>query len=166
MRFYTQQHPVSCGIDLHARTMDVCILRQDVKVVRHRNMQAAPEPFLRAIAPYRDDMVVAVECLFTGYWLAALCAQEGLPVVLGPALSMKAIHGGKAKNDQSDSPKIAVWLRGGLLPQEYVSPAGRRAPRALWRRRWHLTRKRAELLAPVQPIKRPYNLPEIGKKIA
>jgi hypothetical protein len=24
MRFYTKQHPFYCGIDLHARTMDVC----------------------------------------------------------------------------------------------------------------------------------------------
>ena len=38
--------------------------------------------------------------MFTGYWLADLCAQEGLPFVLGHALYMKAIHGGKAKNDK------------------------------------------------------------------
>ena len=42
--------------------MDVCSLRQDGEVVLHRNMQAAPEPFLKAIAPSRDDMVVAVAC--------------------------------------------------------------------------------------------------------
>jgi hypothetical protein len=30
---------------------------------------------------------------------------------------MKAIHGGKAKNDQIDSHKIATLLRGGMLPQ-------------------------------------------------
>jgi hypothetical protein len=29
---------------------------------------------------------------------------------------MKAIHGGKAKNDTIDSHKIAVLLRGGMLP--------------------------------------------------
>src|SRR5712691_8912489 len=28
MRFYTTQHPFYCGIDLHARTMYVCILNQ------------------------------------------------------------------------------------------------------------------------------------------
>ncbi len=117
MRFYTNQHPFYCGIDLHARTMYVCILSQDGEVVLHRTMQAAPEPFLKAIAPYRDDIVVAVAYLFTWYWLADLCAQEGLPFVLGHALSMKAIHGGKAKNDTIDSQKIAGLLRGGMLPQ-------------------------------------------------
>src|SRR5215471_5924407 len=109
MRFYTQQPPLYCGIALHARTMYVCILSQDGEVVLHRNMKAAPEPLLKAIAPYRDGLVVAVECIVTWYWLADLCAHEGLPFVLGHALDMKAIHGGKAKNDQIDSQKIAVW---------------------------------------------------------
>jgi Transposase len=117
MRFYTNQHPFYCGIDLHARTMYVCILRQDGEVVLHRHMPARPDALLKAIAPYRDHMVIAVDCLFPWYWLADLWAQEGLPFVLGHALSMQAIPGGKAKNDQRDSQKIAVLLRGGLLPQ-------------------------------------------------
>ena len=54
MRFYTKQHPFYCGIDLHARTMYVCILDQDGEIVLHRNMTASPETFLKAIAPYRD----------------------------------------------------------------------------------------------------------------
>ena len=84
MRFYTKQHQFYCGIDLHARTMYVCILNQDGEILVHRNMKASPEPFLKAIAPYREDLVVAVECIFTWYWLADLCAQEGMPFVLGP----------------------------------------------------------------------------------
>jgi transposase len=79
---------------------------------------------------------------------------------------MKAIHGGKAKNDKIDAQKIAVLLRGGMLPQAYVYPAEMRATRDLLRRRMHLMRKRAELLAHVQNTNSQYNLPEIGKKIA
>jgi transposase len=112
MRFYTQQHRFYCGIDLHARTMYLCILNQTGEIVLHRNMRAAPEPFLQAIAPYREDLVVCVECIFTWYWLADLCTQEGIPFFLGHALYMKAIHGGKAKNDKIDAQKIAVLLRG------------------------------------------------------
>src|ERR671922_1906258 len=166
MRFYTTQHPFYCGIDLHARTMHVCILRQDGEVVLHRNMKAGPDALLKAIASYRDQIVIAVECVFTWYWLADLCAREGIPFVLGHALSMKAIHGGKAKNDKIDAQKIAVLLRGGMLPQAYVYPAEMRATRDLLRRRLHLTRKRAELLTHVQQTNSQYNLPEIGKKIA
>jgi transposase len=166
MRFYTKQHQFYCGIDLHARTMYVCILDQHGELLLHRNMPASPEAFLKAIAPYRDDLVVAVECIFTWYWLADLCTREGIAFVLGHALYMKAIHGGKAKNDKIDSQKIAVLLRGGMLPQAYVYPAEMRATRDLLRRRMHLMRKRAELLAHVQNTNSQYNLPEIGKKIA
>ena len=150
MRFYTQQHQFDCGIDLHARTMDVCIRSQGGEIVLHRNIPSRPEAFLKAIAPYRDDRVIAVACLLPWSWLADLGAQEGLPFVLGHALSRKAIHGGKAKNDKIDAQTSAVLLRGGLLPPASVSPAQMRATRALWRRRLHRMRNRAALLAHLQ----------------
>jgi transposase len=105
MRFYTKQHKAYCGIDLHARSMYVCILRQDGEILRHRHMKTSPAIFLQAMAAYREDLVVCVECIFTWYWLADLCAREGIPFVLGHALYMKAIHGGKAKNDKIDAQK-------------------------------------------------------------
>src|SRR6266508_3208772 len=129
-------------------------------------MKTTPEAFLNVIAPYRPAIVVAVACLFPWYWLADLCADAEIPFVLGHALSMKAIHGGKAKNDQIDAQKIAVLLRGGMLPQAYVYPAELRATRDLLRRRMHLARTRGALLAHVQNTNRQYHLPAIGKKIA
>ncbi len=166
MRFYTQQHPHYCGIDLHARTMYLCILNQAGAIVLHRNMSADPDSFLQAIAPFRENIVVAVECIFTWYWLADLCAREKIGFVLGHALYMKAIHGGKAKNDKIDAHKIAVLLRGGMIPTAYVYPAEMRATRDLLRRRMHMMRQRAGLLAHVQMTNQQYNLPDIGKKIA
>jgi transposase len=166
MRFYPKQPKYYCGIDLHARTMHVCVLNQAGEVLLHRHMKASPEPFLKAIAPDREDLVVCVECIFTWYWLADLCTQEGLAFVLGHALYMKAIHGGKAKHDKIEAYKIAVLLRGGMLPPASVYPADRRATRDLWRRRMQLRRQRAELLAHMQHTNRQYNRPEISKKLA
>ncbi|MEW6586623.1 MAG: IS110 family transposase [Nitrospirota bacterium] len=165
MRFYTKQHKFSCGIDLHAKTMYLCILNQEGKIVLHRDIKTNPDTFLKTIAPYREDIVVAVECIFTWYWIADLCNKENIPFVLGHALYMKAIHGGKAKNDKVDAHKIAVLLRGGMMPMAYVYPSEMRSTRDLLRRRLHLVRKRAELLAHVQNTNYQYNLPEIGKNI-
>ena len=165
-RFYTTQHPCSCGIALHARSMYVCIVHQDGDILVHRHMTAAPEPFLTAVAPSRDGLVVAVECLCTWYGLADRCADEGMPFVLGHALSMKALHGGTAKNDRIDAHKIAALLRGGMLPHASVYPAERRATRDLLRRRLPLRRKRAELLSHVHNTNSQYNRPEIGQQIA
>jgi transposase len=166
MNFYTQQHKHYCGIDLHARAMYVGLLDQDGTKLVHKNLPTTPEAFLRVLAPYREDLGVGVECMFTWYWLADLCQQEGIAFALGHALYMKAIHGGKAKNDKIDAHKIAVLLRGGMFPQAYVYPAEMRATRDLLRRRCHLARKRAELLAHIHNTNRQYNLPEIGKRLA
>jgi len=146
--------------------MYVCILSQDGEILLHRNMKAAPESFLQAVAPSREGLVVAVECIFTWYWLADLCVHEGIPVVLGHALYLRAIHGGKAKHDTIDSHKIATLLRGGMLPQASVYPAAMRATRDLLRRRMHLMRQRAELLSHVQNTTSQYNRPEIGTNLA
>ncbi len=127
MRFYNHQHQYYCGIDLHVKTMYVCILDATGQVLVHRNVPSSPEALLATVAPYRDDLVVAAECMFTWYWLADVCAAEGITFVLGHALAMKAIHGGKAKNDKIDSQKIAGLLRGGLLPQAYAYPCRRSA---------------------------------------
>ena len=57
MRFYTNQHRYYCGIDLHARSMYLCILDPQGEILLHRNMACAPESFLKAIEPYREDLV-------------------------------------------------------------------------------------------------------------
>jgi transposase len=166
MRFYTKQHQYYCGIDLHTKKMYVCVLDSTGAIVAHRNLNTDPKAFLDLIAPFREDIVVAAECMFTWYWVADLCAREGIPFVLGHALYMKAIHGGKTKNDKIDSHKIAVLLRGGTLAQAYVYPAKMRATRDLLRRRNHLVRKRAELFSHIQNTRSQYNLPDPLGRIA
>ena len=165
MRFCTNVHEAYCGIDLHARTRYVCIVNRDGEILLHRNMPTTPEIFLKAIAPYRQDLVVAVECLLTWYWLADLCVQVGLTCVLGHAQYMKAIHGGKAKHDRLDAQKIAVLLRGGMLPQAYAYPATMRATRHLLRRRLHLVRQRAERLTHSRQTNSQYYLSALGKSL-
>jgi transposase len=166
MRFYPQQHPFPCGIDLHARTLYLCILHQDGAILVHRNMPAGPEPFLKAVAPYREDLVVWVACIFPWDWLADLWARAGMPCVRGHALDMKAIHGGKATNDTIDSQNMAVLRRGGMLPPASVSPAALRATRDVLRPRMPLMRTRAALLAHVQQTHSQDNLPGLGKNSA
>ena len=166
MRFYNQPHRHYCGIDLHVKTMYVCILDASGQVLVHRNVAATPAAFLEIVAPYREDLVVSAECMFTWYWLADVCAAEGIRFVLGHALAMKAIHGSKSKNDKIDSHKIAHLLRGGLLPQSYVYPAAMRSTRDLLRRRLHLVRKRGQLLAHIQHTRAQYQVPEFARRLA
>ncbi len=101
MRFYTQQHQYYCGIDLHTKNMYVCILNQAGKVLVHKNINSSPQALIKTIEPYLPDVAIAVECIFTWYWIADLCQEENIPFILGHALYMKAIHGAKTKNSLS-----------------------------------------------------------------
>ena len=165
MRFYTQQHRHYCGVDLHARTMYVHILDAE-GALRSKNIPASPEPFLDAIAPYRDGLVVAAECMFAWYWLADLCERERIPFVLGHALAMKAIHGGKAKNDRIDADKIAgAPARAASSRWPTSTRKAKRETRDLLRRRSFFVRQRAQLIAHIQNTNTQYNLPPFAKKL-
>ena len=81
MRFYTGQHQYYCGIDLHARTMYLCVLKHESgEVVLHRNLRCEPDAFLQAIAPCREDLVVGIKCIFCWHWRHhPLSPRPGLP---------------------------------------------------------------------------------------
>ena len=158
MRFYSRSHTFSCGVDLHGRTLYLCVLDGAGQVVLHRNLPCTPEAVLAALAPFREDLVVGCECIFCWYWLADLCEDEGIAFVLGHALGMRLIHGTKTKSDKLDSEKIARLLRSGHFPLAYSYPRALRATRDLLRRRLFFVRRRSELLSHLQISQSQYNL--------
>jgi transposase len=165
MRPYTTTHAYYCGVDLHARSLFVNVLDAAGTTRLEQDLPASPAAFLDAVAPYRDGLVVGCECMFAWYWLADLCERERIPFVLGHALAMKAIHGGKAKNDKLDARKIAGLLKGGFFPMAHVYPRAKRETRDLLRRRSFFVRQRAQLIAHVQNTNAQYNLPPFAKKL-
>jgi transposase len=79
---------------------------------------------------------------------------------------MKAIHGGKTKNDRIDSYKLATLLKGGTFPTAYAYPAKWRATRDLLRRRMYISRRCGELVAHIVNTNTQYNLPGFRKKLS
>ena len=47
------------GVDLHARAIFVVVLDHDGRAVFAKNLPANPDAFRRAVAPFRDGLVVA-----------------------------------------------------------------------------------------------------------
>jgi transposase len=161
MNFYNNIHPYYCGIDLHARSLYVCIVDQQGKTLLHKNISANPDTLQQLLLPYIGNIVVGVECMHCWYWVADFCHDLGVDFILGHALYMKAIHGGKAKNDRIDSFKIATLIRGGNFPLAYVYPREMRATRDLLRRRTKIVRHGGQLKAHVVNTTSQYNLPPI-----
>lgn len=150
MKYYISTTEFNCGIDLHGREMYICLVDREGNKLVHTNIKGNDfNFFLKKVAPYRQSLTVCCECTFNWYWLADACENAGLIFVLAHALYMKAIHGGKNKNDRIDSEKIAHLLRSNLVPPAYVYPAAKRPVRALLRQRMSYVWKRAELLTHV-----------------
>ena len=164
MNFYTQ-HKHYCGIDLHAKAMYVCILDQSGTILVHKNRPTTPGIFARHCSLSRGCGRRCRVYLHVVVARGPPCDRRHC-LCLGACPLYEGDSGGKAKNDKIDAHKIAVLLRGGMFPQAYVYPAAMRATRDLLRRRCHLVRKRAELLAHIQNTNSQYHLSEIGKKLA
>jgi transposase len=103
--------------------------------------------------------------MFSWYWLANLCLQNNIAFILGHALYMKSIHGGKTKSDKIDSEKIARLIRGGNFPLAYTYPPELRPVRDLLRRRRMLVRHRSEVLAHIKITHHQYNCEIFEKNI-
>ena len=158
MRFYKNQHQFYIGIDLHARTMYICVINNIGETVFHKNMECSRDNLELVTNTFGKDIVVGVECIFTWYWVADFCAENGIDFALGHAYYMKSIHGGKTKSDKIDSEKIANLLRGGMFPIAYAYPKEKRAVRDLLRRRLFFVRQRAELSVHLQNTNHQYNI--------
>jgi transposase len=158
VRFYA-------GVDLHARSLFLVVLDHDGKTRFSRNLPAAPQPFLHAVEPFREGLVVGCECMHCWYWLADCCRDENVSFALGHAWGMKAVHGNKTKCDKHDAEAIARLLRGGNFPLAYAYPKERRGLRDLLRARLRLVRQRAELYGCVHTARRQANLPPVSNDV-
>jgi transposase len=153
------------GVDLHARAIFVVILDHHGQVRFAKNLPANPDAFLRAVAPFRDGLLVACECMHCWYWLADTCRDHAIHFVLGHAWAMKAVHGSKTKCDRKDAEAIARLLKGGNFPPAYAYPRQRRSLRDLLRARLRLVRQRAELYGHVHTARRQANLPPVSSDV-
>ena len=158
MRFYNRQHRHYCGIDLHVKTMYVCILDGTGQVLVHHNVPSTPEALLeiaRAISRrpghrrrVHVHLVLARRC----------CAAEGIAFVLGHAFAIKAIHGGKAKMTtrlvQDCEPAARRPVPAGLR-----HPAAMRATRDLFAVGCIWYGSAGSYLAHIQNTRAQYNLP-------
>src|SRR5262245_45510999 len=161
MRFFTPPPGARfyAGVDLHARSLFLAVLDRDGQARFGRNLPAAPQPFPRAVGPFRDGLVVGRGCRHCWYRLADACRDQGIAFALGHAWGLRAVHGSKAKCDRQDAQAIARLLRGGNSPLAYAYPRERRGLRDLPRARLRLVRQRAQLYGHVHTARRQANRP-------
>lgn len=128
--------------------MYICIMNSKGEILLHKNIKKNDfSYFLKLASPYLHDLTVSCESTFNWYWLADACHANGIKFILGHALAMRCIHGGKTKNDKIDSRKIADLLRTNYLPVAHSCSREKRSIRGLLRRRITFVQQRASVKA-------------------
>ncbi|MBD3393423.1 MAG: transposase, partial [Chitinivibrionales bacterium] len=132
-----------CGIDLHARSMYLCVTTKAGTIKYHQELTNDATQFLAMVKPFLPSIVVGVESTYNWYWLADICTAHKIPFHVGHALYIKRFTARKQANDRIDSRSIAELLRTNRFPLAYGYPREMRITRDLLRRRHMFVRRRA-----------------------
>src|SRR5437867_2750002 len=141
---------VHVGIDLDKRSSQIAVLTEDGEVVQHRlaNDVLGLEKFFAQLPPHTP---IAIEASGTWWWLVDLLERLGHDPILSHPKQTKAIAAARLKNDRVDAERLALLLRGDLLPTVWIPPREIREARELLRHRvslvWLRTRIKNRLLA-------------------
>ena len=147
-----------CGIDLHSKKSQMCIIDKDGKKVKEANLNNDLSLILEFLKPFGKNVHIAIECTINWYWIVDGLKEEGYDVRLAHTLGLYMITGAKVKTDRRDAFKLAKLLRMGELPEAYIYPKEKRPLRDLLRRRAGLVQQRAECYSSLRVQFMKYNL--------
>lgn len=143
-------HSCCCGLDVHAKTVVACLLKEGQKEIRTFSTMTADLLRLSDWLVVEGCTHVAIES--TGvYWRPVFNILEGLmEVILVNARHVKAVPG--RKTDVRDCEWLADLLRHGLLKASFIPPLHIRELRDLTRYRQSVVNERATVANRVQKV--------------
>jgi len=154
---------VTIGVDLHKHVFQIAVLVPGGEIAQHRlenDSAKMVEFFTKMPAPAN----VAIEACATWWWLVDLLEQLGHHPVLSHPKQTKAIAAARLKNDRVDAERLALLLRGDLLPTVWIPPAALREARELLRHRISLVQLRTRVKNQVQGLVARRNLRPTSSK--
>ncbi len=128
---------VHVGVDLDKHSSQIAVLTEDGEIVQRRLPNDA-ERLAKFFGQLPPQTPIAIEASGTWWWLVDLLEQLGHRPVLSHPKQTKAIAAARLKNDRVDAERLALLLRGDLLPTVWIPPTALREARELVRHRIQL----------------------------
>jgi transposase len=154
---------VHVGVDLDKHSSQIAVLTEDGEIRQQRlpNDPAQLEKFFAELPPHTP---IAIEASGTWWWLVDLLEHLGHDPILSHPKQTKAIAAARLKNDRVDAERLALLLRGELLPTVWIPSAALREARELIRHRIQLVWLRGVIRNRLQAMLARRNLqPTSGK---
>jgi transposase len=145
------------GIDLHKKTIVVCVMDQDRTVLKRRTLACcetdAIRDFFAGLGPFR----AVVEATASYEWLVALIEPLAEKVVLAHPGKLRVIAESVKKTDRLDAQVLAEFLARDMIPEAHRPTPRQRQHRALVRHRQYLKRMATALRNKMRRVLADYN---------
>jgi transposase len=145
------------GVDLHKKTIVICVMNQDRKVTTRRTFacsQAAEiQAFFAGLGPFR----VAVEATASYEWFVALIEPVADKVVLANPKKLRVIAESVKKTDKLDAQVLAEFLARDMIPEAHRPTPRQRQHRTFVRHRQYLRQCATALKNKMRRIASDYN---------
>ncbi len=133
------------GIDLHKKTIVLCVMDQDRKVLKRRTLACCDPEAIRAFFRDLGPFHAVVEATASYQWLVALIEPLAQRVVLANPKKLRVIAESTKKTDKLDAQVLAEFLARDMIPEAHRPTPRQREHRTLVRHRQSLRQQATAL---------------------
>lgn len=145
------------GIDLHKKTISVCVMNQERKVLRRQTLLCAePKPIVAFFRQW-DEFQAVVEATASYEWLWQLLEPLAQRLVLAHPKKLRVIAESKNKSDKLDAQVLAEFLALDMIPEAYRPTPRQRQHRALVRQRCFVKKNLTRVRNKIRRVVSDYN---------
>jgi transposase len=145
------------GIDLHKKTIVLCVMNQDRKVTHRRTFACGQAEAIVAFFRELGDFQAVVEATASYEWLVALIEPLAQKVVLANPKKLRVIAESTKKTDKLDAQVLAEFLARGMIPEAHRPTPRQREHRTLVRHRQYLRQCATALKNKIRRVLGDYN---------
>jgi transposase len=145
------------GIDLHKKSITVCVVNQERVVVQRRRLACADSASIVAFFRELGSFQAVVEATASYEWLWQLLEPYAQRLVLAHPKKLRIIAESTRKTDQLDAQLLAEFLALDMIPQAYRPTPRQRQHRVLVRQRFYLRRRLTGLKNKIRHLVSNYN---------
>jgi transposase len=145
------------GIDLHKKTIVLCVMDQDRKIRLRRTLTCAQVETIRQTFASLRPFQAVVEATASYHWLVELVEPLADRFVLAHPGKLRVIAESVKKTDRLDAQVLAEFLARDMIPQAYRPTPRQREHRALVRQRHYLQKRSTAVKVKIRRIATDYN---------
>jgi transposase len=145
------------GIDLHKKTIVLCVVNQEKKVLQRTRFLCADVERIRGFFAGLGEFQAVVEATASYEWLVAILEPLAKRVILAHPGKLRVIAESVNKSDKLDAQVLAEFLALDLIPQAYRPSPREREHRVLVRHRVSQRRRVSQLKVKIRRVLANYN---------